>query len=133
AAEMVGRIEKRLQIDTLAVKTFHSLGLEIIGQVEGKRPSLSLLAEDDLAVATFVDGAIRSLAREQAYKSKLVSYFLYHLVPNRSQFDFKSMADYVTYCNEYEPRTLNGELVKSYEELAIANYLFSQGVAFRYE
>ena len=32
-----------------------------------------------------------------------------------------------------ELRTLNGDLVKSFEELEIANYLTEHGVEFRYE
>lgn len=133
AKEMEERVEKRLGIQTLKIKTFHSLGLEIIGIAEGKRPSLSDLAEDATKFETYVGKTINDLKREASYRSAFIEYFLYRLIPIKSLFEFKSMQEYMAYCKGNEPRTLKGDLVESYEELAIANFLYRMGVQYKYE
>lgn len=133
AKEMEERVEMRLGLSTLKIKTFHSLGLEIIGMVEGKRPALSDLAEDDLKLDAYMEKTIGELKRDPSYRSTFIDYFLYCLLPSKTRFDFRSEKEYIAYCNQYEPRTLKGELVKSYEELAIANFLFRLGVQYTYE
>ena len=49
--EMAERIKARLG-RKIAVSTFHSLGLAILGQAEGRRPNLSKLAERMLRYAS---------------------------------------------------------------------------------
>lgn len=133
AKEMEERVEERLGLRSLKIKTFHSLGLEIIGIAEGKKPSLSDLAEDEIKLGTYVVQTINELQQDRLYRSMFIDYFLYRLLPIKSRFDFKSQQEYVAYCKRYELRTLNGERVKSYEELAIANFLFQMGVQYKYE
>lgn len=41
----------------------------------------------------------------------------------RSPFDFRTPAGYHEYGRAHELRTLSGDLVKSFEELEIANFL----------
>lgn len=133
ASEMDERVASRLGIRSLKIKTFHSLGLEIIGIAEGKKPSLSDLAEDEVKFETFIGSTVNELKRGQSFRSTFIYYFLYCLLPIKSLFDFKSLQEYIAYCKQNEPRTLKGELVKSYEELAIANFLFRMGVQYQYE
>jgi DNA helicase IV len=133
AREMEGRAASRLGIRSLKIKTFHSLGLEIIGAAEGKRPSLSDMAEDDLKLVEFIARTLVELKRDPSFRSAFIRYFLFGLLPSKSLFDFKSKQEYIAYCKQHEPRTLNGELVKSYEELTIANFLFQMGVRYQYE
>jgi DNA helicase-4 len=133
ASEMEERVENRLGIRSLKIKTFHSLGLEIIGIAEGKKPTLSDLAEDEVKFETFIGKTVNELKRDQSFRSTFIYYFLYGLLPVRSLFDFKSYQEYIDYCKQNEPRTLQGESVRSYEELAIANFLFRMGVQYQYE
>ena len=51
----------------------------------------------------------------------------------RSAFDFKTPVEYDDYIRGVELRTLSGDLVKSFEELRIANYLTEHSVRFEYE
>lgn len=133
AEEMDERIRSKLLIDTLTVKTFHSLGKQIIAQAEGVVPSISKLAEDEHLLASFVDGQMQRLLLDEQYKSRLVTYFLRFSYPYKSAFKFKSLGDYHNYILENDIRTLQGELVKSFEECEIANFLFRQGIAYQYE
>ncbi len=131
--EMDERIQSKLGIQNLTVKTFHSLGLDIISQVEGVKPAIDKMAEDDTLRAAFVDNQIQSLLDDQRYRSRLLTYFLRFAYPYKSQFNFKSLGAYNTYILENDIRTLQGELVKSYEECEIANFLYRQGIAYQYE
>ncbi len=51
----------------------------------------------------------------------------------RSQWDFESLHEYFSYVESHELRTLQGELVRSFEELEIANWLCMNGIAYQYE
>ncbi len=133
AEEMDQRIKDKLAIRNLTVKTFHSLGKHIITQVEGEVPLIHKMAEDETLRARFVDDQIQQLLQDERYKSRLVTYFLRFTHPYKSQYDFKSLGDYNTYLLENDLRTLQGELVKSYEECEIANFLYRQGVSYQYE
>ncbi|WP_446811563.1 UvrD-helicase domain-containing protein [Methylomonas sp. 2BW1-5-20] len=133
ADEMGERIQSKLGIQNLTVKTFHGLGLDIISQVEGTRPVIDKMAEDDTLRAAFVDSQIQSLLDDERYRSRLLTYFLRFAYPYKSQFNFKSLGAYNAYILENDIRTLQGELVKSYEECEIANFLYRQGITYQYE
>ncbi|MEG7999801.1 UvrD-helicase domain-containing protein, partial [Klebsiella quasipneumoniae subsp. quasipneumoniae] len=48
-------------------------------------------------------------------------------------FGFNTQAEYERYVRDNEFRTLNGDKVKGYQELLIANFLYMNGVAYTYE
>ena len=122
-----------IKVGTPTIKTFHAIGLEIIGKVEGRRPALSPLAEDGHAFALFIDEQLTEQLKDAVYKSKMVRFFTSYLYPYRNPFDFKSMQEYNDYVRQHELRTLQGEVVKSYEECEIANFLLQHGVRYSYE
>ena len=51
----------------------------------------------------------------------------------KAPFDFKNEGEYQRYIRDVELRALSGPLVKSFEELEIANWFTQNGVPFRYE
>lgn len=133
AEEMQERVKKRLNTDALNVKTFHSLGLAILSQVDGRVPNIHPMADDDNLKAKFIDDEIQRLLSTEKYKSALVDYFFYHHLPYKSQYDFKSLGEYTEYMLENEIISLQGEKVKSFEECEIANFLYRNGIAYQYE
>ncbi len=133
AQEMDERIREKLGIQNLTVKTFHSLGLEIIGQVEGKKPSIHEMATDEHVRAKFLDSQFQHLLKNKNYQNLLIHYFANLIYPYKSQYEFKSLSEYSAYILENDMRTLQSERVKSYEELEIANFLYRQGVNYQYE
>ncbi|MDD5411586.1 MAG: UvrD-helicase domain-containing protein [Methylobacter sp.] len=133
AEEMDERIRTQLGINNLTAKTFHGLGKHIITRVEGVVPAINKMAEDERLRIHFVDEQIQRLLQDELYKSRLVTYFLRFSHPYKSAFKFTSLGEYNNYILENDLRTLQGELVKSYEECEIANFLFRQGIAYQYE
>ena len=61
----------------------------------------------------------------------MIDFIVYHHAPYRSAFEFDTLDEYEEYVRGVELRTLSGDLVKSFEELEIANYLTE--LEFRYE
>lgn len=133
AEEMSERIKEKLAIEDLTVKTFHGLGKHIISQVEEMVPLIDKMAEDPELRTRFVDAQIQLLLQDDRYKSRLLTYFVRFNHPYKSQYDFDSLGAYNQYILENDIRTLQGELVKSYEECEIANFLYRQGVRYQYE
>ena len=60
-------------------------------------------------------------------------FIAYNFAPYFSPFEFESLSDYRGHVRRVELRALSGDKVKSFEELAIANYLTQHGVRFQYE
>ena len=133
ADEMDKRIKQQLGTDEIKASTFHSLGLRVIAKVEGASPSLSPWAEDDKAKDRWVQDTLEILIEDEAYRKPLLEYFSQYYYVEKSPFDFDSQGEYFQYLNDNDIRTLKGERVKSFGELYIANWLFSNGIEYQYE
>jgi DNA helicase-4 len=137
AAELDGRVRSRLSSRSksgrVAVRTFHAFGSDVIAAVEGRKPSISTLAEDKAARDKFVVASIEQLLERPDYRRDFLEYGFQHVEPFRSVFDFPSMEAYERSLAGRELRTLSGDLVRSTEELRIADWLTLHGVNFRYE
>ena len=127
-------IRERLKGDlsTAHVHTFHSFGRRVIAESESA-PTISKLAEDDLALKRAVDSIIGELLNDPEQSRAVIDFIVYHQAPYKSAFEFETLGEYEEYVRGVELRTLSGVLVKSFEELEIANYLTEHGVEFRYE
>jgi DNA helicase IV len=115
------------------VRTFHALGLKIIGVTEGRCPDVSPMVEDRHRLVAFITDELDRLRTDPEYKKKTVQYLGTERYPYRSPFDFASMTEYEEYVRRNEIRTLKGEAVKSFEECAIANLLTAHGIRYEYE
>jgi DNA helicase-4 len=119
--------------DTPTIGTFHALGLGIIAEVEGQKPSLSRVAEDERKLHAFLKECVDALLSDAATAAPLRSFLIEHLRPERSAFEFESKKQYIRHLRCQDLRSYQGERVKSQEELIIANWLYCQGIAYEYE
>ncbi len=132
--ERASKSFKRLGIESVAVEasTFHALGLSIIGKATRKKPDIPDWATD-------TSQGFRKL-------TELVDQLKDHSATFRAQWDLfrfvfgrdlpplgTTAADTWDVQGNGRVRTSNGELVRSYEEAMIANWLFLNGVEYRYE
>ena len=134
--EMEARVYARLGVEAaadLTVRTFHSLGMSIIGKVEGKRPTLAKVAEDDRALFDLLKSIIADLITDSKFSNVMVRWFQVHFVPCRSEHEFRTQGEYWDYIQANDIRSLQGEKVKSFEECEIANFLYLNGVPYEYE
>ena len=128
-------ISERLLHDLSGAKvsTFHAFGRSVIA-ASGSAPSISPLAQDRKgALIKAIESILNEIVTDPGQPTDVTNFILYHHRPYRSAFDFKTLAEYEEWVRTGELRTLNGELVKSSEELAIANYLAEHDISYEYE
>ena len=134
--EMEDRVRKRLGNRVgaqITVRTFHSLGMAIIGETESRRPALSRVSEDEKALFTLLKGIITDLIANLKFSKIILRWFQEFFAPYRSEHDFRTQGEYWNYIRTNEIRSLQGEKVKSFEECVIANFLYLNGVPYEYE
>ena len=134
--EMAERIRDRLGAEVvrgITVRTFHSLGMSIIGQAEGKSPTLARVAEDNRALLDLLRQIVAELLKDPKNSRILMKWFQDQFVPYKSEHEFRTYGEYWDYIRRYEILSLKGEQVKSFEECEIANFLYLNGVPYEYE
>lgn len=122
--EIEERIQQRVGME-LDVKTFHSLGLEVLGRAMTRRPSLSKAAEDPAQLIKLIGQYLDDLLGDAVFRKNLFRFFTFYLDPEP--------LDYEVVDRGTSFRTLKGERVKSQQEVFIANWLFQHGIDYEYE
>lgn len=130
--ELFNRIKARLN-HKVKVKTFHNLGLSIIANAEGTKPSVSVLSTDKAKLCAMIRIFIADNLKDKVFNKLLNNFFLFYLHEYKSMFHFWSKGEYIEYLKKNEVRSLRGDKVKSLEESAIANFLYTNGVNYEYE
>ena len=128
-------IRERLPEDLsgVQVSTFHSFAFHLLGELTGKAPSVSKLATDSFAFQKAIDNILTEMMADREFAGSLVTLLTSEYAAYIEPFQFGTEKEYREYVQGTEPRTVNGELVKSLEELAIANFLASHRVSYHYE
>ncbi|OCQ17939.1 hypothetical protein A7985_25010 [Pseudoalteromonas luteoviolacea] len=129
--ELVKRVGKPTGVNAV---TFHGFGRSIVEKHLNQRVIPDPMAEDDKLKRKFIDDEIvRLLDNDSHFVDLAIRYFEEFLYPYKNPFDFKSLGEYYEYIKANEIRALSGDKVKSYEEMAIANFLYKNGIKFKYE
>lgn len=135
AKEVSERLDQRL-IDTgikLAqvpkILTFHALGSSILKKCE-RSTTISTLAKDEHQLKFWVSEWIKAYLLTAPQNLFTFIELSYEPV---DVFSFKTKAEYDAYVRDNEYRTLQGERVRGYQELLIANWLFMHNVPYAYE
>ena len=133
ATEMSKRIEDRCG-EPVEARTFHALAYDIIGSVEGGKPALAAHATDQKAFLVLIRDILVQLATTVPEASKaIIGWFSSARIEEKSEWNFHQKHDFYTYLEKEDLRSLQGEKVKSYEELLIANWLYENGIEYEYE
>ena len=135
----VNDLEERIA-EPIDIKTFHKVGKDILTQYnQYSRPDTSALKR-----------IIKRYLTKKALKSadiskKLIEFFSFYInVPPSEDdvkyegdlLDWQEGVDFSTLKRRFKNKqreTLNNEIVRSYEELYIANFLFIHGIKYTYE
>ena len=128
AKKMSERIEIRCG-QPLEARTFHALAYGIIAAVEGNKPALAAHATDDNAFLALLKDILRVLVASVSDVSKSIfGWFSHARLEEKSEWDFKQKHEFYMFIEKADLRTLQGEQVKSFEELMIANWLYENGI-----
>ncbi|MCL1044930.1 UvrD-helicase domain-containing protein [Shewanella electrodiphila] len=111
------------------ISTFHSLGRQMLKEAKIST-YMSIFVEDPIKLKQWVtDWLLNYLSKDT---SRLVDFI--SLTPEPvDPFTIKTQAEYEAYVRDNELRTLNNELVKGYQELVIANFMYLNGIPYTYE
>lgn len=135
ANELKERVERRGEThkvsasNGMTVSTFHALGRNILKEC-GIPVHMSVLAEDSVKLKMWVTSW---LCRYMKSSREALRNFIKLSYQPVNPFEFKTRGEYESYCRDNEYRTLQGDLVKGYQEWLIANWLFEQGIEYEYE
>ena len=129
-----GEIRNRLpeKLADVQVSTFHSFGRRVIAESEAA-PTVSRLATDNFACTRALTRILEAMLRDPRTYEVVMEFLAYRSAPYRSPFEFKTVSEYQEYVRSVERRNLNGDLVRSYEEVLVSNFLTEHGVKFQYE
>lgn len=145
------RIKEKLQnVEGVKTSTFHKLGLDIIGLAIGKKPNVSKLQEDATEFYLLINKLLTELTKQDSeFNQRVLNYFVTHLIPYKSEFEFEQKGEYFAALKEGDMRSLKSriewakkrsgkvslqqEQLKSFEEVVIADFLFLNGVEYIYE
>ncbi len=143
AQELRDRIRDKLapwveNADNIEVSTFHAFGLKIIGQATGRKPTVpSWLndGQDHGAVVRIVNDLMRN---DQSFRAAVG---LFAVVLREDLGPFKDLpqrsraraGDPLVDAKDERIVTLRGEVVKSQEEKALADWLLFHGIDYEYE
>ena len=138
AKELQQRIRDRLEplgfpAEQIVARTFHAFGLDVIGQATGQRPTLAPWLERGGDIDRLSDIIDDLKDRDAPFRAK---WDLFRMVFSRDIPKFGTVGDAEDWDQDSKKtgyRTLNGEVVKSLEERVIADWLFYNGVEYRYE
>lgn len=134
--ERAQRSFKALGMDGVSVeaKTFHSLGIHIIGHATGKKPRVPTWASEKAEGLRKLSELIDRLKDQSAVFRTQWDMFRLVFGHDTPGFGKPSPEDDwdSTKCRG-GLRTLRGEVVKSVDECVIANWLFYNGVDYAYE
>lgn len=135
AKELNERLHLRAEIANLSlntfpeIMTFHAMGRKVL-QTSGLSTSISFFAEDETRLEIWVTNWLIGYLKSSPKKMQAFIRLTNHPM---SPFDFKTKQEYENYIRDNEFRTLKGELVRGYQELIIANWLYLNGVNYVYE
>lgn len=126
ASDMKSRVEKEIG-KSMECYTFHKLGLEITKQ------ELEGIEIYNGNVKAFIKDQIKKLILNEEYMDNLVYFLTDNVYAIKDEFRIMTEQEYKDYIEINPPTTIKGEIVKSYGEMEIANYLFSNNINYIYE
>lgn len=134
----VKNLQDRLNIDGVVCTTFHKLGMNILTKYNHKKPDIV-----DNKLEEIIRNYFKDIINDSDKCGKFVTYFSYYLhIPYNKKYESlgEQYDDEVCYnletlksLSNRSLLTCNNEIVKSYEELIIANYFYINGIKYEYE
>ncbi len=127
AEEMKERLYKETN-EKIEVRTFHSLGKDIISKAKGKA-----IAKTNIELEKVINNVIDDFSLEPKFMKLVNVYFLEYFKEQKEDSEFETLADYYDYLRDKNIKTFKNESVKSFEEMEIANFLYRNNISYIYE
>ncbi|MDB4627968.1 UvrD-helicase domain-containing protein [bacterium] len=129
--ELEDRAESRIGDHGTSISTFHALGLQIIGESEGRKPSVSVLASDSHSFSRFITEQIESLALDGDVTT--LSFLTEFGSATVNPYAFKNLNEYYEKVRAGDLRGIDGTRLASRQEVRIYNWFFKRRIPVKYE
>lgn len=111
------------------IKTFHALGREILFKAK-QSVKISIFSEKPETLEKWIsEWFVTKMESDDKFMEKFIKLSYQPINP----FDFKSKEEYDNYIRDNDYLTLQGEYVRGYQELLIANWLYLNSIEYEYE
>lgn len=136
--ESASTLASRINNIDIEAKTFHKFGIDVITAVENKKPSIFDSAQFEGIIKKF----FKELTKKPDYLEKVTIFFINYLKPVVDDSNFNNQGEHIQFLkdNNYrsfqldsDKKTFRMEIVKSIQECQIANFLFFNGIDYKYE
>lgn len=128
--EMKQRLSMYEELKNVNVSTMHKLGKNIISKVQKGQ---YCVADSKNVKNSVIEIFNFYMKNNQEFKNKIVEFYskYYYSIDN---IGFENEKEFLKYLRENNKiKTIKGETVRSFEELDIANFLYINGIEYRYE
>lgn len=128
--EMNKRLSQYKNLENIKISTIHKLGKNIISKVQNGQNCVADLENVKNSVKDIFNFYMEN---NQEFKNKIVEFYsrYYYSIDN---IGFENEKQFLKYLRENNKiKTIRGETVRSFEELDIANFLYVNGIEYRYE
>lgn len=129
------------------IGTFHSIGMGIIKTAEGGKPNLAPWAADEILYKSLLKDIMDEVCKDEAFKADMTLIVSTLMFGNATSFEQRAYYQNLFNSEDNDTmkvkakiqqedrtlKTLKGEMVRSIEELVIANWLSLNGVSYFYE
>lgn len=134
-------LKEKINNDDVNIFTFHGFCREVSEKCDKYLPT------DDKLLDDVINNYIRKVIDDDEKLNEILEYFNYY-VKNPTEREFDSMEEYeefkngfglktlrnkYDFYNGYQKQSYKGEVVRSLEELVIANFLFMHNINYIYE
>jgi DNA helicase-4 len=117
----------------LEVRTFNSYGF-LVSRICSSREILLAFDGDDEKAKAFLQQQFEELfVNDGDFQKKVMNFLAFFKRPNRDEFTFETMNDYLNYEESFKNVTLDGVKVESKEEMEIANFFCLFGINYEYQ
>lgn len=133
AEELRARLESIAVPPGVDVSTFHALGNAIIGHAAGARPRLAPMVEDIRERLSLFRTIMAKMLADDAGRANLVAFLAEHLDEALAGNGQSSADEQIRAERARGLRCITGKLLRSREEVQIANWLTLNGIAWLHE
>ena len=131
--ELRERLNEKIGKNRIEISTLHAFGKKIIQAVEHKKTHTASFLNEQNNTYRYIEKIIIDLCSENnTFKKNFVDFFIYEKIENLDG-TFRNENEYLMYLNSNPNVTLQGEFVKSFGELSIANFLYKNSIPYKYE
>jgi DNA helicase-4 len=114
------------------VSTFHAKGLQVLADATGRKPSVSALATDPLALGRFLESVLITKSERRDFRELLAHWWVELRVEAR-ELKRDTPDERLAKERSLGLRTLDGTLVRSQAEVKVGDWLTLHGIAWEHE